>query len=145
MALSTINLFDFSRPHDYNRTEMTGLESQEEDDLKRILFFKPMSWLVQIRPHRRDETFTRVPPTRVPQRHTTGWLINSLTFFVQHIEWKRNRWTKTGVSIVGRWVSRISGECPSGNWPLFCNFRSSPCAIWPWLLPLPSRGVRLPP
>ena len=27
------------------RTEMTGLESQEEDDPKRILFFKPMSWL----------------------------------------------------------------------------------------------------
>ncbi len=27
------------------RTEMAGLESQEEDDPKRILFFKPMSWL----------------------------------------------------------------------------------------------------
>jgi hypothetical protein len=31
------------------------LESQEEDDPKRILFFKPMSWLGQIRTHRRDE------------------------------------------------------------------------------------------
>jgi hypothetical protein len=38
------------------RTEMTDLESQEEDDPKRILFFKCMSWLGQIRSHRRDET-----------------------------------------------------------------------------------------
>jgi hypothetical protein len=34
------------------RTEMAGLESQEEDAPKRLLFFKPMSWLGQIRPHR---------------------------------------------------------------------------------------------
>ncbi len=27
------------------KTEMTDLESQEEDAPKRILFFKPMSWL----------------------------------------------------------------------------------------------------
>ena len=40
------------------RTEMAGLESQEEDDPKRILFFKPMSWLGQIRSHRRDETWS---------------------------------------------------------------------------------------
>jgi hypothetical protein len=33
------------------RTEMTDLESQEEDAPKRILFFKPMSWLGQIRSH----------------------------------------------------------------------------------------------
>jgi hypothetical protein len=31
------------------RTEMTGLESQEEDAPKCILFFKSMSWLGQIR------------------------------------------------------------------------------------------------
>jgi len=37
---------------------MGGLESQEEDDPKRILFFKPMSWLGQIRPHRRDESWS---------------------------------------------------------------------------------------
>jgi hypothetical protein len=37
------------------RTEMAGLESQEEDAPKRILFFRPMSWLGQVRPHRRDE------------------------------------------------------------------------------------------
>ena len=36
------------------RTEMTGLESQEEDAPKRILFFQPMSWLGQIRSHRND-------------------------------------------------------------------------------------------
>jgi hypothetical protein len=40
------------------QTEMTGLESQEEDDPKRILFFKPMSWLGQIRSHRRDEAWS---------------------------------------------------------------------------------------
>ncbi len=40
------------------RTEMAGLESQEEDAPKRILFFKPMSWLGQIRPHRRDEAWS---------------------------------------------------------------------------------------
>jgi len=37
---------------------MAGLESQEEDAPKRILFFKPMSWLGQIRSHRRDETWS---------------------------------------------------------------------------------------
>jgi hypothetical protein len=40
------------------RTEMAGLESQEEDDSKSILFFKTMSWLGQIRSHRRDETWS---------------------------------------------------------------------------------------
>jgi hypothetical protein len=40
------------------RTEMTDLESQEEDAPKRVLFFKPMSWLGQIRPHRRDESWS---------------------------------------------------------------------------------------
>ena len=40
------------------KTEMTGLESQEEDAPKRLLFFKPMSWLGQIRPHRRDESWS---------------------------------------------------------------------------------------
>jgi hypothetical protein len=37
---------------------MTGIESQEEDAPKRILFFKPMSCLGQIRSHRRDETWS---------------------------------------------------------------------------------------
>ncbi len=40
------------------KTEMAGLESQEADAPKRILFFKPMSWLGQIRPHRRDESWS---------------------------------------------------------------------------------------
>jgi hypothetical protein len=40
------------------KMEMTGLESQEEDAPKRILFFKPMSWLGQIRSHRRDESWS---------------------------------------------------------------------------------------
>ncbi len=40
------------------RTEMAGLESQEEDTPKRVLFYKPMGWLGQIRPHRRDESWS---------------------------------------------------------------------------------------
>jgi hypothetical protein len=42
------------------KTEMTGLESQEEDDPHRILFFKPMSCLGQIRTHRRDESWSAI-------------------------------------------------------------------------------------
>ena len=40
------------------RTEMAGLESEEEDAPKRILFFKSMSWLGQIRPHSEDEAWS---------------------------------------------------------------------------------------
>jgi hypothetical protein len=40
------------------RTEMADLESQEEDVPKRVLFYKPMSWLGQIRTHRRDESWS---------------------------------------------------------------------------------------
>jgi hypothetical protein len=36
----------------------SDLESQEEDTPERILFFKPMSWLGQIRTHRRDESWS---------------------------------------------------------------------------------------
>ncbi len=36
------------------RMEMADLESQEEDAPKRVLFYKPMGCLGQIRPHRRD-------------------------------------------------------------------------------------------
>ncbi len=40
------------------RMEMAGLESQEEDAPRRVLFFNPMSWLGQIRTHRRDESWS---------------------------------------------------------------------------------------
>ena len=40
------------------RTEMAGLESQEEDDPKGVLCYKPMSWMGQIRSHRRDESWS---------------------------------------------------------------------------------------
>ena len=40
------------------RTEMEVLEPQEEDVPKRILFYKPMSCLGQIRTHRRDESWS---------------------------------------------------------------------------------------
>ena len=39
------------------RTEMANLEPQEEDAPKRVLSFKPMSWLGHIRPHCRDEAW----------------------------------------------------------------------------------------
>ena len=39
-------------------TEMVNLESQEEDAPRRVLWFKPMSWLGQIRPHHRDEAWS---------------------------------------------------------------------------------------
>ena len=35
------------------RTEMENLESEEEDASRRVLWYKPMSWLGQIRPHHR--------------------------------------------------------------------------------------------
>jgi hypothetical protein len=40
------------------KMEIAGLESQEEDAPKRILFFKTMSCLGQIRSHRRDESWS---------------------------------------------------------------------------------------
>ncbi len=40
------------------QTEMANLESQKEDDPRRVLWFKPMIWLGQIRPHRRDEAWS---------------------------------------------------------------------------------------
>jgi hypothetical protein len=40
------------------RMEMAGLDPQEEDAPRRVLFFNPMSWLGQIRPHRRDESWS---------------------------------------------------------------------------------------
>ena len=48
----------FSVEESVLRMEMADLESQEEDAPKRALFFKPMSWLGQIRPHRRDESWS---------------------------------------------------------------------------------------
>ena len=40
------------------RTEMENLESEEEDASRRVLWYKPMSWLGQIRPHRRVEAWS---------------------------------------------------------------------------------------
>jgi hypothetical protein len=37
------------------RTELTGLETHEVDAPKCVLFFKPINYLGQIRPHLRDE------------------------------------------------------------------------------------------
>jgi hypothetical protein len=39
-------------------TAMTSLESQGVDTPRRELWIKPMSWLGQIRPHHRDETWS---------------------------------------------------------------------------------------
>jgi hypothetical protein len=40
------------------RTEMEYLKSDEEDASRRVLWYKPMSWLGQIRPHHRDEVWS---------------------------------------------------------------------------------------
>ncbi len=40
------------------RTEMENLESDEEDTARRVLWYKPMSWLGQIRSHHRDEVWS---------------------------------------------------------------------------------------
>jgi hypothetical protein len=48
-----------------------------------------------------DTAYT--PPrltTRVPKRHTTGWLIKLLTFFAQRIRLNHSRWFKAEVRIV---------------------------------------------
>ncbi len=128
------------------RTEMAGLESQEEDapqrPAQRVLFYKPMTWVGQIRPHRRDESwsaslwqtfFSTSMGDQIPmipekplavcgcrkfkidalaiicvlvhlilglRRLTTGWLINSLTFFVRPTKSRHNRWLRTGDSNV---------------------------------------------
>jgi hypothetical protein len=95
------------------KTEMAGLESQEEDAPKRILFFKPMTWLGQIRPHRRDESWSaslwqtfvstsmgaQIPAISEKPLHTTGWLIKLLTFFARRIRLKHSTWLKAEVSI----------------------------------------------
>ena len=39
------------------RTEMANLEPLDEEAPKRVLSFKPMGWLGQLRPHRRDEAW----------------------------------------------------------------------------------------
>jgi hypothetical protein len=37
---------------------MANRESEEEHAPRRVLWFYPMSWLGQIRPHRRDESWS---------------------------------------------------------------------------------------
>ncbi len=46
-------------------------------------------------------TLTRVPPTRVPKRQTTGWLIKLLTFFAQRIKVKTQQVVKNRVQHCG--------------------------------------------
>jgi hypothetical protein len=105
---------------------MTGLESQEEDDPKRILFFKPMSWLGQIRTHRRDFQLDPLGDhlntctTHSGAKKAHDWMVdqladlfhtshkvktqqvvkNLLTFFTHRIRLKHSRWLKTEVIIV---------------------------------------------
>jgi hypothetical protein len=43
------------------KTEMADVESQEEDAPKRILFFKSMSWLGQIRSHFSTSMGAQIP------------------------------------------------------------------------------------
>ncbi len=45
------------RTRSYAQPDMENFESGE-DALRCVLWFKPMSWLGQIRPHRRDEAWS---------------------------------------------------------------------------------------
>jgi hypothetical protein len=81
------------------RMEMVDLESQEEDAPNRVLFFKTISWMGQIRSHRRDESWSG-GLWAMSRRIMTGWLINLQTFFTQRTKLKHNRWLKTEFSIV---------------------------------------------
>jgi hypothetical protein len=89
---------------------MVALEPQEEDDPKCILFYNPISWLGQIRTHRRDESwsaslcqtfFSTSMDAQIPM--TTGRLVNLVTFFAQHIQQKLNRWLEAGDNIAATW------------------------------------------
>jgi hypothetical protein len=60
-------------------------------------------------------TLTRVPPTRVPKRHTTGWLIKLLTFFAQHIRSKqkpRSAFTDCGDIELEGYLGNATGPVP---------------------------------
>ncbi len=67
------------------RMEMVDLESQEEDVPNRVLFFKTISWMGQIRSHRRDEswsgglwkTFFSTSMSDVKKDH--DWVVDQLT------------------------------------------------------------------
>ncbi len=39
-------------------TEMENLESEEDDAPSRVLWYKPMSWMGQMRTHHRDESWS---------------------------------------------------------------------------------------
>jgi hypothetical protein len=70
------------------RMEMTGLESQEEDDPKRVLFFKPMSFLGQITDFTvenqitRDESWSVVSGRRFSPRQ---WALRSQSLRRSHL------------------------------------------------------------
>jgi hypothetical protein len=89
------------------KTEMAGLESQEEDAPKRLLFFKTMSWLGQIRPHRRDESWsaslcqTFFSTSMGAQIPAHDWMVDQLAdlFRTTH-KVKTSRWLKAEVIIV---------------------------------------------
>ncbi len=72
--------------------EMVGLESQEEDTPKSVLFFKPMSWLGQIRPHRRDESWS-------PR----------LSDVFLHVNVHSDS-SDVGESVYGLWLKKVSGR-----------------------------------
>jgi hypothetical protein len=76
------------------RMEMAGLESQEEDAPKRILFVKPMSWLGQIRPHRRDES----------------WSASLLADVFLHVNGRSDP-SDCGEAACGLWLQEISDRC----------------------------------
>jgi hypothetical protein len=76
------------------RMEMAVLESQEEDAPRRVLFFKPMSWLGQIRPHRRDES----------------WSASLWQTFFFHVNGRSDP-SDCGEAACGLRMQKVSGRC----------------------------------
>ncbi len=72
------------------RTEMAVLESQEEDAPKCVLFFKPMSWLRQIRSHSRYETWSVLGDhlctctTHSGAKKAHDWMVDQLADLFSH-------------------------------------------------------------
>ncbi len=60
------------------RTEMEDLESDEKDASRRVLWYKPMSWLGQIRTHHRDEDWS---PGQGKQKRKSKFFMTTILCF----------------------------------------------------------------
>ncbi len=97
------------------RMEMTDLDSQEEDAPKLVLFFKPISWLGQMRTHRRDESWSaslcqtffstsmgaQIPVIAEKTLVACGCRKFQIDALGDRQRLKQNRWLKAKVSMAG--------------------------------------------